>query len=173
MLKTLYALPHSIRTFRQGQYLFHQGDLIETMFLVELGEARLVRRHRDGNVVVLQRALAGIFLAEASLFAKHYHCDAIATTRTNVRLISRALMKELFENDKSFAVSWTVYLADEIRGARLRAEILSLKTVSERLDAWIADRGHFPVKGSWKTVAQEVGTSNEALYREMALRRTR
>lgn len=170
MLKYLQNLPHSLRTIRKGQYLFRQGDQVEVMFLVESGEACLFRRHPEGNVVVLQRATSGAILAEASLFSSLYHCDAKAETRLVVRMIYRSKIRNLFESDATFACAWAGHLAEEVRNARLRAEILSLKTVSERLDAWIANRDNLPTKGNWKAVAQEIGTSPEALYREIAKR---
>ena len=80
-------------------------------------------------------------------------------------------MQKLFESDPAFAAAWASHLAGEVRDARLRAEILALKTVAVRLSAWIAARGKFPPKGTWKTVAQEIGISSEALYREIAQRR--
>jgi CRP-like cAMP-binding protein len=171
MLKYIHALPHTQRVFRKGQYLFHLGDAVVSMFLIEAGEARLLRRQRDGGAIVLQRALPGSFLAEASLFTANYHCDATATTRISARLISRNAMQKLFESEPAFAAAWASHLAGEVRDARLRAEILALKTVAERLSAWIAAQGEFPPKGTWKTVAQEIGTSPEALYREIAQRR--
>jgi CRP-like cAMP-binding protein len=171
MLKHIQALPHTRQVFRKGQYLFHQGDAIVSMFLIEAGEARLLRRQRDGSALVLQRALPGSFLAEASLFTASYHCDATATTRLSARLISRNAMRKLFESDLAFAAAWASHLAGEVRSARLRSEILALRTVAERLDAWTAATGEFPPKGTWKSVAQEIGTSPEALYREIAQRR--
>jgi CRP/FNR family transcriptional regulator, dissimilatory nitrate respiration regulator len=173
MLKYIQALPHTQRVFRKGQYLFHQGDAVVSMFLIEAGEARLLRRQRDGGAIVLQRALPGSFLAEASLFTASYHCDATATTRISARLISMNAMQKLFESDPAFAAAWAGHLAGEVRSARLRAEILALKTVAERLNAWTAAQGDFPPKGTWKTVAQEIGTSPEALYREIAQRKSR
>lgn len=173
MLDYLRSLLHSLRTYRKGQYLFHQCDSVDAMFLVENGEALMLRRHRDGSLVVLQRAATGAVLAEASLFSSVYHCDAIANTRIVVRLIPRIKMKELFETNVALASNWASYLADEVRNARLRAEILSLKTVSERLNAWIANAGCHPTKGRWKATAQEIGISAEALYREIASRKAR
>jgi CRP-like cAMP-binding protein len=170
-LRYIGALPHAQQVFRKGQYLFHQGGAVMSMFLIETGEARLLRRQRDGGAIVLQRALPVSFLAEASLFAASYHCDATAATRVSARLISRLAMRKLFENDPAFAAAWASHLADEVRSARLRAEVLALKTVAERLGAWIAAKGEFPQKGTWKTVAQDIGTSPEALYREIARRR--
>ena len=173
MLSHIETLPYKTRIFRKGQYLFQQGDTITSMFLIETGEARLIRQHRDGRIVILQRATKGSFLAEASLFTNAYHCDAIATVRTSAKLIPHLKMKVLFHNSMAFAQAWTIHLADEVRNARLRTEILSLRTVAERLDAWIVEKGELPLKGTWKSVAQEIGTSTEALYREMASRRKR
>lgn len=171
MFEKIQSLPHRVKLYRKGQHLFHLGDAISSMFLIESGEAKLLRRQRDGTAVVLQRAAAGSFLAEASLFSTKYHCDAIAATQVEARVTSRRAMRNLFEQDRSFAEAWAAYLADEVRNARLRAEILSLNTVMERLDAWLADRGKLTRKGGWKTIAQEIGVSPEALYRELALRR--
>lgn len=63
-------------------------------------------------------------------------------------------------------------LGRELQSARLQAEILSLRTVAQRLDAWMAwKEGVFPGKGEWKSLASQLGVSPEALYREIARRR--
>ena len=73
---------------------------------------------------------------------------------------------------KSLGNVWASYLARELQRARLRSEILSLKTVAQRLDAWIGwNGGRPPEKGEWKFVASQIGVSPEALYREIAKRR--
>ena len=141
------------------------------MFVIQTGSAHLIRHRGDGSAVVLQRAGAGSVLAEASLFSMVYHCDANAATAVVASVISRTAMQRLFFTDQEFAKAWASYLAGEVRKARLRSEILTLKTVAERLDAWLADRGHLPERGNWKAIAQEIGTSAEALYREIARRR--
>lgn len=171
MLEHLGKLRQIKRSFREGQYLFHRDDRVKSMFLIESGTAQLIRHHPNGNVVVLQRAGPSSVLAEASLFTPKYHCDAIATSPVVACLISRTAMQPLFFTNQDFARAWATHLAGEVRDARLRAEILTLKTVAERLDAWIADNGRVPEKGGWKAIAQEIGTSPEALYREIARRK--
>jgi len=141
------------------------------MFVITAGEARLERQSPDGGAIVLQRAKDGSFLAEASLFTETYHCDAVAITDLTARLIARSSMRRRFEEDPAFAIAWAMHLAGEIREARAGAEILSLKTVAERLDAWIIQNGDLPAKGNWKHVALEIATTPEALYREIARRR--
>lgn len=170
MFEHLSKLRQTKRTFEPGQYLFHRDDPVRFMFVIETGSAHLIRYHADGNSLVLQRAEAGAILAEASLFSTAYHCDAIATSKAAVQLISKLAMQQLFFRDRTFAKAWSAHLAAEVRRARLRAEILALKTVAERLDAWCAANGAFPAKGTWKSVAQDIGVSPEAFYREIARR---
>jgi CRP-like cAMP-binding protein len=168
--------PLAARTcnFADGMYLFRQGDPVRALHRIVEGEVHLVRLQPGGGWLVLQRARANSVLAEASLFSERYHCDALAVAPTRTRAIGKAAMRAALESDPRFAADWARYLAHEVQKARLRAEILSLRTVAERLDAWIASNdGRAPVKGEWKTVASEIGTSAEALYREAARRRLR
>ncbi|KHA54180.1 Cyclic nucleotide-binding domain protein [Sulfitobacter noctilucicola] len=60
--------------------------------------------------------------------------------------------------------------AREVQAQRGRIEILRLRRVSDRLDAWLDVHGK-PEKGEWIRVADQIGVSPPALYRELALRR--
>jgi CRP-like cAMP-binding protein len=64
------------------------------------------------------------------------------------------------------------HLANAVQEARLRAEIRSLRTTAERLDAWLGEGRALPVKGQWQDLAGELGVTREALYRELAKRRS-
>ena len=91
---------------------------------------------------------------------------------TRTLAIAAAAVRRFLAEDPGFAESWTAHLTRELQATRLRAEILSLRTVRERLDAWIGWKGEgLPAKGTWTKVANEIGTSPEALYRELAKRR--
>jgi CRP/FNR family transcriptional regulator, dissimilatory nitrate respiration regulator len=98
-------------------------------------------------------------------------CDAVAVAPTVTRSVRKSAVRARLARNRAFAEAWLAHLAREVQAARTRAEILSLRTVAERLDAWVAARGTFPAKGEWKTLAAEIGTSPEALYRELAKRR--
>jgi CRP-like cAMP-binding protein len=68
--------------------------------------------------------------------------------------------------------AWSQSLTQSLQAARTRAEILSLKTVQERLDVWFELQSRIEdVPSSWKSVANEIGVSPEALYRELGRRR--
>lgn len=171
MIKWFQSLPHHRTVYDTEQHLFRRDDPVQSMFLIETGCVRLVRTQRGGGGLVLQRAAADSILAEASLFTPAYHCDAIATEPVTATTVVRPAMRRLFLSNPEFAQAWAVHLSGEVRRARRRAEILSLRTVAERLDAWIAEHGPLPDKGAWKSVALEIAASPEALYREIAKRR--
>ncbi len=170
----LKALPATERRLAAGGLLFHRGDRVTHLFLVLDGTIELTRHRADGGMVVLQRASRDTVLAEASMFSQRYHCDASAATASVVLAMPMTAVRTTLARSPEFAAAWAIYLAREVQDARLRSEILSLKTVAERLDGWFLARGKsMPPKGEWKSLAHEIGVSPEALYREIARRKGR
>ncbi|WP_417462897.1 Crp/Fnr family transcriptional regulator [Kordiimonas sp.] len=161
----------SPRPLAIGKYLFHRDQTVDQMFMVHDGEIRLIRHQADGNEVILQRAYSGDLLAEASLFSERYHCDAIAATPSKIRALPKSSFLAALQTDLDLATFWAKRLAQEVQRARLRSEIVSLKTVAQRLDAWLAWNGDIPSKGEWRALAFEIAVSPEALYRELGKRR--
>ncbi len=160
------------RSFVKGDHLFHRGDPVRFMFLVTDGCANLVRYQEDGRPAVLQRARRGTVLAEASVFSDQYHCDAVAAMATEVVLVAIGEIQRLLNEDHVFALEWSRHLSNELQHTRKRAEILALRTVAARLDAWLTwSDGDLPAKGEWRRLAEEIAVSPEALYREISRRR--
>ncbi len=155
-----------------GAMLFARGDVVQSLYLLEYGELKLSRSLASGRELVLHRSRAPGIVAEASIYSTTYHCDAICMSQCTVRkmLISRFL--RLIEENKKLPSIWSAHLAHSLQSARYRSEILTMKKVSERLDAWLDWRnGDLPPRGEWKEIAAEIGVSPEALYRELATRK--
>lgn len=168
-----YLRPKAVasKNVEKGETLFHRGDPIHMLFLVAEGYVHLMRFQAHGNSAVLQRAGPMTVLAEASVFSDRYHCDAIATTTGRVLLVPMMTMRQLLEREPVFARGWMSHVSGELQKVRTRAEILALRSVGSRLDAWTAfNDGELPPKGQWKNLAEEIGVSPEALYRELAKR---
>ncbi len=173
IVSQLIAMADKRRTLDQGAYLFHQCDPVSAVFVVEEGLVKLIRYQLDGASIVLQRATRQTFLAEASAYSESYHCDAVVALPTSVYELPKAIFLERLRVDNAFSNLWAEHLAREIQSARYRSEILSKKTVAERLDGWLAWQGSkLPEKGHWKGIAAQIGVSPEALYRELARRRS-
>jgi len=175
MSQRIIHLLKALRTFErrlpEGGFLFHRGDPVTSLFLVPEGTIELVRHRADGGMVILQRASRNAVLAEASVFSQRYHCDAFAASPSVVLAVPMTEVRSRLAQSPDFAEAWVEYLAHEVQEARLRSEILSLRTVARRLDAWLLSHGEpMPVKGEWKSLAHQIGVSPEALYRELARR---
>ena len=84
--------------------------------------------------------------------------------------VSRKRVEDLLRRSPELYENWSAYLAVELQNARHRSELLSRKTVAERLSGWIDWNGKLPPRGRWKYVAQEIGVTPEALYREIKKR---
>jgi CRP/FNR family transcriptional regulator, dissimilatory nitrate respiration regulator len=145
-------------------------DGTQRMFYVQGGEVALERCGENGERIVLQRARNG-FLAEASLQAARYHCDAIVTRAGSAIGLPLKMMLATLQNDAGFALRWMAMLSSDIRTLRLRCERLSLKGVEARLLHLIdseGENGRYVVQSTLKNLALELGVSHEALYRELS-----
>ncbi|MGI0526663.1 Crp/Fnr family transcriptional regulator [Rhizobium giardinii] len=172
LVARLNSISTSTKTFDQGGSVFHQGDPIHSLYVVMSGTIHLVRHQADGAATVLQRCTAGHLLAEASVYSDTYHCDAVSVSSVTMSIVPVAEIKRLLATDIAFTTLWAAHLARELQATRKRAEIVSLRTVKARLDAWLAwNEGVLPPKGAWKQLADDIGVSPEALYREVARRR--
>lgn len=168
----LVKLPHQIRLYGAGALIFERNEPVVEYFAVRAGKALLLRRQLDGTEVILQRAEKGMVLAEASLNTPIYHCSANAISNLELFVFKKKNIEKLLESDPEVSRSLIVHLAKEVQNTRRRAEIISLKTVSDRLTAWLVWHDDIlPPKGDWYQVANEIGVSPEALYRELAKRR--
>lgn len=167
----LLAMPGADLRFRAGQTVFRRDDPVRQVFVVVEGGVHLRRHGASGGAIALQRAVPDSVLAEASLFSARYHCDATALAATRLHAIRKSELARRWRQEPEFAELFAGHLAREVQQARLRAEILALRRVSERLDAWLAwNNGELPAKGGWHIVALEIGITPEALYREIAAR---
>lgn len=159
-----------LRALAKGEVLFRREDRVSRMYLVRSGEVALERPMKDGTSLTLHVAMAGDPLAEASLCAAQYHCDAVARTTAQVAAVSRETFLSALRERPEAALSLIETHAQEVQALRARIEILRLRRVSDRLDAWL-DLHRGPQKGEWIKVADQIGVSPAALYREVARRR--
>jgi CRP/FNR family transcriptional regulator, dissimilatory nitrate respiration regulator len=169
---TLCALADREVSLRDGEQLFRSGAPVRNVYVLAEGSVELLRFQKGGDSLMLQRASAGDLLAEASIFAARYHCDAYAKGATRVLRVPRARVDQLREDDPQWLSALASRLARELQRARARAELLSLKRVDLRVNAWLdLNGGELPERGQWVGLALELGVTPEALYRELARRR--
>jgi len=141
------------------------------MFRVVRGRVRLERCLADGRAVAIHTARPGDLVAEGSLFAERYHCDAIAETATAVELEARSTFLGRMAAEPEALLRLCDWLSSRLRSARLLLEIRTIRPVRERVLAYLEMRdalGHPPEERPVRRIADELGIAPETLYRLLA-----
>ena len=116
-MSALEGLPASVRqrstvrALAPGETLFRQGNKASAIFEVEEGRLLLTRATIDNHPVILHTARKGELLAEASLFAASYHCDAVAAVASRVRAYPKRDLLAAFRSDPAVGESFMALLA--------------------------------------------------------------
>lgn len=148
-----------------GQPLFRREDTPRALFRVDTGRVALQRVTEDGQRVTIAQAGPGETLAEASLFADSYHCDAIALTDAQGVAVDKAVIRQQLRGDLGFAEALVRRLALHLRYERQRAEIMSIRSARERTFAALACFGQ---SDTITVFAAGIGLSQEACSRALS-----
>ncbi len=92
------------RSLARNETLFRQGDKIAAIYFVEAGRLRLERRTFDGRLLILGVTPANQFFVEAALFSESFHCDAVATEPSRVRIYPKTALLTTLSADPTSAL---------------------------------------------------------------------
>jgi CRP/FNR family transcriptional regulator len=158
-----------LKPVKKRDYLFHEGEKGNSMFLLVDGNIQLHKNTEDGREVVIRVINPGDIFAEVVLFEKErYPVSARAVTNAQVLVfpregIHRLLAEESFRNDFiALLMAKQRYLAERIQE-------LTTKDVEHRFFTFLrAQYGekeliHTPL--SKKDIAAAIGTTPESLSR--------
>lgn len=166
------ATPSAKRELQAGATLFRQGDDVREMFVVGSGKLRLQRHTVEGVRLTLQTARAGDLLAEASLFASNYHCDAVADEDCSVNAIARQPILDALTARPELARAVIAALCGQVIDLRTRLELRGIRSARQRVWQYLSlsagpDR-RIATPEPLKHMAEAVGLTPETLYRTLA-----
>jgi CRP-like cAMP-binding protein len=161
------------RSLARHEKLFEQGDKVNAIYFVETGRLHLERRTFDGRVLVLGTTGAGESFVEAALFAESYHCDAVATEPSQVRVYPKTAVLNALRADPTCAMSFLALMARQVFDLRRRLEIMKVRSAEDRVMLYLdlnagADGRTVTLRGQLQDIASELGLTREALYRTLA-----
>jgi CRP/FNR family transcriptional regulator, dissimilatory nitrate respiration regulator len=160
------------RSLARNEYLFRQGDKVQAIYFIEDGRLRLDRRTFDGRSLVFGISSAGQFFVEAALFADIFHCDAVATEPSRVRIYPKATVLKALNTDPSSALPFVRLMAQQVIEARQRLELMKIRSAKDRvmlyLDLHAGAEGSVKLKSELQDIASELGLTREAFYRTLA-----
>jgi CRP-like cAMP-binding protein len=173
ILESLSGRSGVARRLGAGKMLFTTGDPVRSFFVVEKGRLRLLRHTTHGGTLTLHVAQPGEAFAEASLFSRTYHCNAVADIPSLVRAYSKPALLRALREDPGAALALTGHLARQVQVLRGHIELLNIKSARERLLAYLhnhlsASARQVELERTWKAIATEIGLTHEAVYRALA-----
>jgi CRP-like cAMP-binding protein len=106
------------RSLARNDVLFRQGDKVTAIYFIESGGLRLERRTFDGRTLILGTTPADNFFVEAALFSDTYHCDAVATEPSRIRIYPKTAMLDELRTDPTSAMTFLALVARQIMNLR-------------------------------------------------------
>src|SRR5258708_11628742 len=157
----------------RDEILFRQGDKVTAIYFIETGRLRLERRTFDGRSLIVGTTPAGEFFVEAAIFADSFHCDAVATEPSRVRIYPKAAVLNVLGTDPASAMAFLADVAHQVIELRQRLELLKVRSAKERVMLYLgsnagSDGRTVKLRGPLQDIASDLGLTREALYRTLA-----
>src|SRR6266852_5327554 len=121
------------RSLARNETLFRQGDKVAAIYFIEAGGLRLERRTFDGRLLILGVTPADQFFVEAALFSESFHCDAVATEASRVRIYPKTALLSALSADPTSALSFLKLVAHQVFDLRQRLEVMKVRSDEERV----------------------------------------
>ena len=159
----------SLRTVKKRDYLFHEGDAGNSMYLLVGGNIQLHKNTEDGREVVIRMIKPGDVFAEVVLFEKdRYPVSARAVMNADVLVFPKAGVQRLLA-EESFRNDFIAMLMAKQRYLAQRIQELTTQDVEERffrfLRSQYGEHELIKVPLSKKDIAAAIGTTPESLSR--------
>jgi CRP-like cAMP-binding protein len=161
------------RSLARNEILFRQGDKVTAIYFVEMGCLRLERRTFDGRTLILGTTPVNEFFVEAALFADIFHCDAVATEPSRVRIYPKTAVLNVLRTDPASGMAFLATVARQVIELRQRIELMKVRSAKERVMLYLdfsagPDGRTVELPGQLQDLASELGLTREALYRTLA-----
>ncbi|HEY7036518.1 MAG TPA: Crp/Fnr family transcriptional regulator [Thermomicrobiales bacterium] len=163
-----------VRSYRDGQVLFNEGDPGHSLVVLEDGHLKVSRYATTGQEAVLAVVEAPAALGELALLdGKPRDATVTAQGPVRVRFIQRSDFLELLRNEFTFVEGLLATLAGWVRLANARHADLMALDVPGRLAKWLLTRAEregsrtFRLGRSQGELAAELGTTRSTLNRAL------
>jgi len=174
----------ALKSYRKGDYLFHEGDVAEGLFLVQSGAINVHRVTAGGKEQVIHVFRPFDVFAEIVLTTNEtYPADAVALENSQVILIRKNAFRELVMRKPELALKMLTSMSVHLKHLVQMIEDMKYKDIESRLANWLLR--HCPGTGdakspptvrldtSKKVLAGQLGVSSETLSRAFAKFRER
>jgi CRP/FNR family transcriptional regulator len=121
--------------YTESEYIFHQGDAVDRMFLIKAGRVRLHKIFEDGSEILLDIRKAGDFIGE-QLFSEdqaEFPVSAVCAERTLICGFSREVLEQLIREYPNIGLQVIKNMSRRIDSMASRVEGMSAIKLEDRL----------------------------------------
>jgi len=156
-------------TFYGREYLFHEGQKADAVYVLFSGSIQLVKSDAGGRDVVIRTVKPGEIFAEAILFERdNYPVSAVALKKSTLIRLGRSEFFDLLD-DRGFRNGFLASLMGRLRYLTDRIFRLSVYDVEIRFFLFLAEqygkKEEYILPMSKKDFAAAIGTIPETLSR--------
>jgi CRP/FNR family transcriptional regulator, cyclic AMP receptor protein len=175
VLRKKFGAGITVRSYRDKEIIFSQGDTADAVFYVESGTVKLtvVSTRKKAIIAILQR---GSFFGEGCLAGQSLRiCTARSIGQSNIARLQKESTVRTLKRDPQFATLFVGYLLSRI--IRIEEDLIDqFFNFSERRLARVLllfgqitkeSKPEFPLKVSQSTLAEMVGTTRARVSKFM------
>jgi CRP/FNR family cyclic AMP-dependent transcriptional regulator len=165
------------RTFVRGQYLFHQGDVGEQLYIVATGLVKVVFTLENGDEMVLATLGPGQVLGELALLDRvPRSASVLAVQPSTTLMLDRSVLLALMRSHPSVMDAMMVRLGGLVRRLTEQAGDLAFLDIASRLAKLLLRLSYPPespdtprplVQLSQTEIAAMIGASRPAVNRAL------
>jgi len=129
-----YINTSSRRTCKRGEIIYHEGDIPESLFIVESGLVGLFHISESGKETFLRVFGKDCIFGHRTYFADTpYHATSIALTKSEIIVIKKDQCLDICVNKPELLKAMTKMIAKDLGEAELRLSGLQDKSAATRI----------------------------------------
>ncbi len=157
-------------SIKRGDFIYHEGESPESLFLIESGLVGLFHNSETGKETFLRVFGKDDIFGHRSYFAQtNYHASTVALEKTELIVISKDQCNEICQSDTELLKTMLMTLSKDLGEAELRLAGLQDKTAPQRIaESLIYFKLKYP-DHTWtrKEIAEFSGSTFESVTRVM------
>lgn len=159
------------KRFKRGDIIYRSGETPKNIYYVESGLVGLGLWGESGKDHLVRLFREGQIFGHRSLFANEmYHATATVIDEAQIRILSKAEMREQMKGNCDLAEKLLETLAKELRVAEAKQLVLSEKDAPARIAEAVVYLKELHPEYSWtrQEIAEFCGTTTPTVIRTLA-----
>lgn len=130
----------SIKFYRKNEFVFHQLDRPEQLYVILEGEVSIETYSLDGKVIKITHLDAGEVFGELALIDRGSRSASAVTTKTaRIASLRQSVFQQLIESETEFSQRLLVVLVERLRKSNQQVESLVTQTLLQRTAKLLCD----------------------------------